>query len=240
LVAIGLVGLLVVIAAAQQLRHYGWMQSFIERYPGTSTGYAPAVTTGFPAWLRWQHFFNIVFVMFIIRSGLQILADHPRLYLNSGCRPGTEWFRMRDPVPADRMDKSDPPRLWTSKEDAVALPKWLGIPGPRHSIGLARWWHFTFDLLWLLNGAIFYVLLFSTGQWHRIVPQSWTVFPNALSTAIQYASLNFPTNEGFTEYNGLQILAYFITVFVAAPLALITGLLQAPAVAARFGTGRGL
>jgi methionine sulfoxide reductase catalytic subunit len=240
LVPIGLVGLLVVIAAAQQLRHYGWMQSFIERYPGTSTGYAPAVTTGFPAWLRWQHFFNIVFVMFIIRSGLQILADHPRLYLNSGCRPGTEWFRMRDPVPADRLDKSEPPRLWTSKDDAVALPKWLGIPGPRHSIGLARWWHFTFDLLWLLNGAVFYVLLFSTGQWHRIVPQSWTVFPNALSTAIQYASLNFPTNEGFTEYNGLQILAYFITVFVAAPLALITGLLQAPAVAARFGTGRGL
>ena len=114
-----------------------------------------------------------------------------------------------------------------------------GIPGFRHSIGLARWWHFAFDLLWLLNGAIFYVLLFGTDQWHRIVPQSWTVFPNALSTAIQYASLNFPTNEGFTEYNGLQVLTYFTTVFVAAPMALIAGLLMAPAVAARFGTGRG-
>ena len=67
----------------------------------------------------------------------------------------------------------------------------------------------------------------------------WTVFPNSLSTAIQYASLNFPTNEGFTEYNALQVLTYFITVFVAAPLAIITGLLMAPAVAARFGTGRG-
>ncbi|MGV9800180.1 molybdopterin-dependent oxidoreductase [Mycobacterium sp. NPDC003449] len=239
LVAIGLVGLLVVVAVAQQLRTYGWMQNFIAHYPGTSATFAPAVTDGFPAWLRWQHFFNIVFMMFIMRSGLQILADHPRLYLNSGCKPGTEWLRMRDEVPADRMDKQNPGRIWTSKDDAVTLPKWLGIPGFSHSIGLARWWHFGFDLLWLLNGVIFYVLLFSTDQWRRLVPESWSVFPNALSTAIQYASLNFPANEGFTNYNGLQLLAYFVTVFVAAPLALVTGLLQAPAVAARFGTGRG-
>lgn len=234
-----LIALAVIVALAMQLRTYGWVQHFIAHYPGTSASYAQPVTTGFPAWLRWQHFFNIIFMMFIIRSGLQILADHPRLYLNAGCRPGSEWFRMSHPVPADRTDKSDPPRVWTSKDDAVSLPKWLGIPGLRHSVGLARWWHFGFDLLWLINGVIFYVLLFSTAQWHRLVPQSWTVFPDAVSTAIQYASLNFPANEGFAEYNGLQILAYFITVFVAAPLAFITGLLQAPAVAARFGTGRG-
>jgi methionine sulfoxide reductase catalytic subunit len=240
LVPIGLAGLMVTVALAQQLRQYGWMQSFIETYPGTSTTYAPPVTSGFPAWLRWQHLFNIVFLMFIIRAGLQILADHPRLYLNSGCRPGTEWFRMRDPVPSDRMDQEDAAGVWTAKDDAVALPKWLGIPGIRHTIGLARWWHFSFDLLWLVNGLIFYVLLFTTGQWRRIVPRSWDVFPNALSTAIQYASLDFPANEGFTNYNGLQVIAYFTTVFVAAPLAFISGLLQAPAVAARFGFGRGI
>ncbi|MGV0780492.1 molybdopterin-dependent oxidoreductase [Mycolicibacterium sp. XJ775] len=239
LVLVGALALIVVVVVAQQLRQYGWMQDFLTHYPGTSSSYAPAVTTGFPAWLRWQHFFNIVFMMFILRSGLQILADHPRLYVNSGCRPGTEWLRLRGAVPEDRLDKADAPRLWTSKDDAVTLPKWLGIPGIRHSIGLARWWHFSFDLLWLVNGAVFYVLLFSTGQWHRIVPQSWDVFPNAVSAAVQYASLNFPANQGFTVYNGLQVLAYFITVFVAAPLAFITGLLQAPAVAARFGTGRG-
>lgn len=239
LVPIGLAGMLLVVAVAQELRQFDWMQQFIARYPGEG-GFAPAVTSGFPAWLRWQHLFNIILMMFIIRSGLQILADHPRLYLNSGCRPGTEWLRLRGPVPADRMDKNDPSRVWTSKDDTTSLPKWLGIPGIRHSIGLARWWHFSFDLLWLLNGVAFYVLLFSTDQWQRIVPQSLSVFPNALSTAVQYASLNFPIDHGFVYYNGLQILAYFITVFIAAPLAFLTGLLQAPAVAARFGTGRGL
>ncbi len=240
LVPIGAAGLIVAIALAQQLRQYDWMQNFIAAYPGTSASFAPPVDSGFPAWLRWQHLFNIVFMMFIIRAGLQILADHPRLYLNAGCQPGSAWFRMRDLVPAERMNQDDAAHVWTAKDDSVALPKWLGIPGIRHSIGLARWWHFSFDLLWLVNGLVFYIMLFSTGQWRRIVPQSWDVFGNAVSTAVQYASLDFPSNQGFTNYNGLQIIAYFTTVLVAAPLAFVTGLLQAPSVAARFGFGRGL
>ncbi len=243
LLPIGVAGLIAAIALAQQLRQYGWMQNFIATYPGAGTdqtSFAPSVNSGFPAWLRWQHLFNIVFMMFIIRAGLQILADHPRLYLDGGCRPGSAWFRMRDLVPAERLNQDDAAHVWTAKDDSVALPKWLGIPGIRHSIGLARWWHFSFDLLWLANGFVFYVLLFATGQWHRLVPRSWDVFPNAVSTAVQYASLDFPSNQGFTNYNGLQMLAYFTTVFVAAPLAFVTGLLQAPVVAARFGFGRGL
>ncbi|WP_111719209.1 molybdopterin-dependent oxidoreductase [Homoserinimonas sp. OAct 916] len=186
----------------------------------------PAPYSGFPWWLRWQHFFNLFFMMFIIRAGVQILADHPRLYWNRHSTPGTEWFRFQKPVPTDRV--------WTAKEDSVRLPGWMGIPGIRHSIGLARWWHFGFDTLWIVNGVIFYILLFSTSQWQRIVPTSWDVIPNAVSTAIQYLSLDFPANEGWIAYNGLQLLAYFFTVFIAAPLALITGLMQSPAINNRF------
>ena len=102
----------------------------------------------------------------------------------------------------------------------MTLPGWLGIPGIRHSIGLARWWHFSINLLWTLNGIAFYVLLFTTGQWLRLVPVTWEVFPNALSTAIQYASLNFPVDHSWTRYNGLQQLSYFITVFIAAPVSI--------------------
>jgi hypothetical protein len=54
-------------------------------------------------------------------------------------------------------------------------------PGLRHSVGLARWWHFSINLLWTINGIVFLVLLFVTGQWQRLVPLTWEVFPNALS-----------------------------------------------------------
>ncbi|HTY28048.1 MAG TPA: molybdopterin-dependent oxidoreductase [Mycobacterium sp.] len=240
LVPLGIAGLVLSIAVVREMARYGWFHEFIARYPGTSTQYVEPVESGFPWWLRWQHFFNLLFMMFIIRAGLQILADHPRLYLNAGSKPDSEWLRLRGPVPPDRRDSADAETVWTAKEDSVALPKQLGIPGFRHSIGLARWWHFSFDLLWLVNGLVFMILLFSTDQYKRLVPTSWDVFPNAVSTALQYLSLQLPVNAGFSTYNALQLLAYFITVFIAAPVALVTGLLQAPSIAGRFGTGAGL
>ena len=214
------------IAVAQQLRTMLGVQEFIARYPG-ETPSSEAVYSGFPLWLRLLHFFNFFLMMFIIRAGIQILADHPRLYWRRDCTPGTEWFRFQHDVPKDRV--------WTSKDDSVTIPKWLGIPGIRHSIGLARWWHFSFDLLWVINGAIFYVLLFTTDQWQRLVPTTWAVFPNALSKSLQYFSLQFPVDHSWTNYNSLQQLTYFITVFVAAPLAVVTGLMQGPAIANHTG-----
>jgi methionine sulfoxide reductase catalytic subunit len=226
LIPLGAVLLVAGIAISQKLRSYPAVEQFIAHYPGTPAS-APVVRSGFPVWLRWQHFLNLFFLMFIIRAGIQILASHPRLYWGRDSTPDTEWFRFQHEVPKDRV--------WTAKNDAVALPGFVGLPGPRSSIGLARWWHFSFDLFWLINGAIFYVLLFTTDQWKRIVPTSWEAFPNALSTQLQYLSLRFPANEGWLRYNSLQQLAYFVTVFIAAPLAVFTGLMQGPAIGNKLG-----
>ncbi len=225
-IPVGAAALVLLVALAQSLRELSSVQAFIKAYPGIAQA-APSVDTGFPWWLQLQHFLNMLFMMFIIRAGIQILADHPRLYWARDCTPGTEWFRFQHPVPEGR--------IWTSKDDSVTLPGWLGIPGIRHSIGLARWWHFSILLLWTINGVVFYVLLFATDQWRRLVPLTWGVFPNALSTAIQYASLNFPVDHSWTRYNGLQQLCYFITVFIAAPVSIATGLMQSPAISNRLG-----
>ena len=226
LLPIGFVVLLILVAVAKGLRGEPVVQRFISRYPGTLAPSHPQATTGFPPWARWQHFFNAFFMIFIIRAGIQILSDHPRLYWTRHSTPGRDWFRIQKPVPEDP--------LWTAKQDSISLPGQVGLPGLRHSIGLARWWHLSFDVLWLLNGLIFYVLLFAGGRWQRLVPTSWEVFPNALSTLIQYLSLNWPAEHGWVAYNGLQLIAYFVTVFIAAPLALITGLGMSPALSARF------
>ena len=218
--------LIVLIALAQSLRELPGVATFIKRYPGIAQQ-APSVDTGFPWWLQLQHFVNMFFMLFIIRFGIQILADHPRLYWKRDCTPGTDWFRFQRPVPKDRV--------WTSKDDSVSVPAWLGLPGVRHSIGIARWWHFSVNLLWVVNGALFYVLLFSTDQWRRLVPVTWGAFPSALSTSIQYASLNFPVDHSWTRYNGLQQLSYFIIVFIAAPVSIVTGLMQSPAISNRLG-----
>ncbi len=74
------------------------VQEFIARYPG-GTPSSAAVYSGFPLWLRLLHFFNFFLMMFIIRAGIQILADHPRLYWRRDCTPGTDWFRFQHEVP---------------------------------------------------------------------------------------------------------------------------------------------
>ncbi|WP_423450056.1 cytochrome b/b6 domain-containing protein [Micrococcus luteus] len=88
---------------------------------------------------------------------------------------------------------------------------------------LTIWMHQALDALWLLNGLIFVVLLIATGHWARIVPTDPHVFQHALSAGIQYLSLDWPTENGWVHYNALQMLSYALVVFVAAPLAALTG-----------------
>lgn len=226
LLPLGFVILIAAVAVAKGLRNTPSAERIITRYPGTIETAGTRANAGLPIWIGVLHFFNLFLLIFIIRSGVQILSDHPRLYWTRHSTPGKDWFRVQRPVPAEP--------LWTAKQDSISLPGQVGLPGIRHSIGLARWWHLGTDLLWLLNGVIFYVLLFTTGQWRRVVPTSWAVFPNAVSVLIQYLSLHWPTENGWVAYNSLQLLAYFVTIFIAAPLALITGLGMSPALSTRF------
>lgn len=105
------------------------------------------------------------------------------------------------------------------RPDAYWTPRW----NKDRKISLTVWFHQSLDILWLVNGVIFVILLFASGQWMRIVPTSWEVFPNALSAVIQYVSLDWPTENGWVNYNSIQQLTYFLVVFVAAPVAAVTG-----------------
>ena len=81
--------LVIGVGVSQALRQVPVVQEFLVLYPGIPTSALP-VTTGFPGWLRLLHFLNLFFMAFIIRAGVQILADHPRLYWKRDCTPGTE------------------------------------------------------------------------------------------------------------------------------------------------------
>ena len=95
-----------------------------EIYPNNFAG-----PHGFPVWARYCHFFNFLFVMMLIRSGLSILMDHPRLYFNNGCTPGSEWIRFTPlKVPRDR--------IWTAKDDNRYISPLVGTPGSRTQLVL--------------------------------------------------------------------------------------------------------
>src|SRR5207245_7752830 len=92
-----------------------------------------SIDLGFPLWIRLSHLFNILFITLLIRSGIEILAAHPKLYLNEDCTPGTEWIRFTPrQMPKDQF--------WTGKDEQEAYSSWVSLPGGKH-LGLARQWH---------------------------------------------------------------------------------------------------
>src|SRR5581483_10530697 len=93
LLPIGFVLLIVAVAVAKGLRTEPSVRHFIARYPGTGDPSHPDVSSGFPVWWRIQHFFNLFLLIFIVRAGVQILSDHPRLYWTRHSTPGRDWFR---------------------------------------------------------------------------------------------------------------------------------------------------
>jgi DMSO/TMAO reductase YedYZ molybdopterin-dependent catalytic subunit/thiosulfate reductase cytochrome b subunit len=182
---------------------------------------------GFPWWLQVTHFINFLFLGLLIRSGWEILASHPRLYWRNDCGPGTEWLKFtKDKVPTE-------PGAFTARDDQRTLHPLISLPG-RAGIAFGRAWHGLITPLWVLNGLVYVVLLFGTGQWRRIVPTSWDVFGEAWDSLKIYAGFGVPSIEHFQPYDALQELMYFFVVFVLAPIMIVTGPVMSPAVVGRY------
>lgn len=177
----------------------------------------------FPLWLRATHFLNLLFISLLVRSGIEILSAHPKLYWNDDCTPGTEWLRFT----RKRMPSGE---IWTSRDEEESFSSWVALPGHKN-LGLGRHWHFLTDAAWLLTGIAYVVMLFVTPEWRRLVPTSWSVLPGAWHTLVSYLSLHVVVTPG--HYNSLEQLAYFSIVFVLSPLSIATGLAMSPSIAAR-------
>ncbi|HEY5462979.1 MAG TPA: molybdopterin-dependent oxidoreductase [Hanamia sp.] len=210
-----------------------WIQYlFFGLPPDPSLSFSPVAVpnqpSGFPMWINISHWVNFFFLILIIRSGLSILVDHPRLYWNNGCGLDTEWIRLTP----KKISKDE---VWTAKQDSRYISPVAGLPGYRHTVGIARSWHFLTVPFFILNGIIFIFLLLYTNQWKRLVPASLQIIPDSWNVFVHYATFNMPIEpNGFYHFNALQQLSYFAVVFIMAPLAMLTGLAMSPAIDSRF------
>jgi methionine sulfoxide reductase catalytic subunit len=166
----------------------------------------------------------LIFIILLIRSGIEILSALPKLYWKDHATPGTEWIRFtKKVVPKDRA--------WSSLEEGESFSPWIALPG-RKNLGLGRHWHFISAIFWGINGIIYYVMLFSSGEWTRIIPTSPSIFSDAIQTALTYASFQSPPLGN--PYNPLQQLAYFGVIFLLGPFMIATGAAMSPSIDARF------
>ena len=108
----------------------------------------------FPFWLRFAHFINLIFIVLLIRSGIEILSALPKLYWHDNATPGKEWIRFTKKKFLPDFKK----RVWISLEEEESFPSWLALPGHKN-LGIGRHWHFFSIIFWI---AKWHSILYST------------------------------------------------------------------------------
>ena len=168
------------------------------------------------------HFINLFAIVLLIRSGLHILADHPLLYWTDHTTDKNYWLKFgRKKMPKDKT--------WTAHDEVEPIGR-IALPGGKHrDFGSARNWHFAAATVWIVTGIIYWGFLFLSGEWTRIIPTSWDVFPRAWESFVGYLQFTAPPLSDFQPYDALQQLAYGVIVFGLAPLMVLTALAMSPA-----------
>ncbi len=161
---------------------------------------------------RLTHWLNVVAMIVLLMSGLQILNAHPALYWGeAGFSRALAWFHI------------------TSAGSATAFPGWITLPSYR-DLATGRRWHFFFAWLLVVNGLVYLIGgLVTRHLWKDLIPQPAELRPRRLAAEIRHhLKLQFPKGEAARHYNSLQKIAYSGVVFVVAPLAVLTGLTMSP------------
>lgn len=148
-----------------------------------------------PAVIRVTHWVNLVLLVIMAGSGLQILVAYPHLGAQ-GAEYG--WY----PLQGVR-----PPGFLT-------LGGWLA--GGRH-------WHFAFAWLFVANAAVYAGYFFASGEWRRRLFFPRRDARNAWGTLLHDLHLRSSAPPPVGLYNGMQRLSY-TGVLAMAPLAVLSGL----------------
>ena len=173
------------------------------------------------------HLVNLFAIVLLIRSGLQILNDHPMLYWTDHTRRDNYWIKFgKKKMPKDK--------LWTAHDEAENIGHYA-LPGGGHKqLGAGRNWHFAAAIVWVLTGLIYYAYMLFSGEWRRLIPTNWSIFPAAWHDLLNYLTFHIPAVSAFNPYDPIQQITYAAVVFLLAPLMIITALAMSPAFTNRF------
>ena len=153
---------------------------------------------------RLWHWVNLVCLVILFMSGLNISNAHPRLYWGqSGFAPEDAWFFV------------------------IRFPGWATIPG-HYSLAGARLWHFLFAWPFAFGLLAFMIASLANRHFIRDLVTRRTEWRWALIKAdiVQHLKLDFA--HAGTKFNFLQKLAYGVVIFILLPLMIFTGMAMSP------------
>jgi thiosulfate reductase cytochrome b subunit len=210
-----------------------------------ATTAAPRRVYRHPLPVRLMHWINVVCLVVLLGSGLNIFNAHPALYWGHDSS-GKPWLSMRGenttagPIGKTRLGGTDFDTTGVlglsevnGRPTARAFPSWATIPGPQW-LAMARRWHLFFAWLFVVNGVA-YVLytIFSRHLARDLVPTRFEL-RNVGRSILDHIKLKHPTGDAALRYNVLQSLTYLVVIFGLLPLVVICGMALSPRLNAVF------
>jgi thiosulfate reductase cytochrome b subunit len=156
-----------------------------------------------PLPVRATHWVNVICLVILLMSGLQILRAHPHLYWGLKSTFDNPWISFGQ------------------------IPGWLTIPSWQ-DLATGRRWHFFFAWIFVVNGLAYLAFVIVSGRLKAMLEPTRIDFGGFWASVGEHARLRFPEGEAARAYNVIQKLTYLIVLLVLLPLMLATGLAMSP------------
>ena len=193
---------------------------------------------------RVAHWINVLCMVILLSSGLQILNAYPTLNWGQiGADADPYVARIESKIAGGKaagdlkiagrvfdttgvLGASEQNGQWVFR----AFPSWATLPS-HQDLATGRRWHFFFAWLFVANGLIYLGASVVRRHFTRdLVPTAAELRPRHLwREVLDHARLRFPEGEAARNYNSLQKITYLVVIAVLLPLMVLTGLTMSPA-----------
>jgi thiosulfate reductase cytochrome b subunit len=191
--------------------------------------------------VRLTHWVNVLVVLVLLMSGMQIFNAHPELYLGSKSNFDDPVLAMRPMKHGDQLFGVTTIAGWNidttnlfglaftpdGDYEVRGFPWSVTLPGHR-DLSTGRRWHFFFAWLFVINGLIYLIYTLASGHLRRDLAPGTSELKHIGTSIWEHLRLKFPHGEEAKHYNVLQKLAYLVVALVLLPLMLATGLAMSP------------
>jgi Ni/Fe-hydrogenase b-type cytochrome subunit len=167
-----------------------------------------------PLPVRVWHWINVLCVIVLIPSGLQILNAHPALYWGKASTFANPWI------------------TFGSGGDEPAFPSWTTLPSWQ-DLADGRTWHFFFAWVFVASGLAYVIYALASRRIAGTLWPSGSELRGIGRSIRDHLRLKFPEGEEARRYNLLQKLSYLGVLFLVLPLMVLTGLTMSPGMDAR-------
>jgi thiosulfate reductase cytochrome b subunit len=197
--------------------------------------------------VRVTHWVNVIALLVLLMSGLQIFNAHPALYLGAKSNFDDPVMAMRPMKHGEEIVGVTTIAGWNidttnlfglaympdGDYEVRGFPWSVTLPGHR-DLATGRRWHFFFAWLFVINGLIYLIYSLVSGHLRKDLAPSGGELKHIGASIWEHIRLKFPQGDEAKRYNVLQKLAYLIVALVLLPLMLLTGLAMSPGMDAAF------